>query len=139
MMKRLFFILFAFVIICNGYPQKVCDSLYVTHKAVRYSCNGKKYTGYFDCIIHYRNVQVLPNIHKTVCEYTQHSWYSDLYDTVYYVRAVGEIINGHENGKWLFYNNDTDTLIIDCYYKKGKLRGIMHIYDKEGSIIEIKH
>lgn len=131
-----FFIAFNILLVFNGIAQSQCDSLYVCHGTIRYGETGVKYTGTVNCILHYRNIKVLPNIHKAIYEYSQHSWYSDSFDTIEYVHALGQIVNGLEHGRWLYYKGNTDSLIVECSYMKGKLSGTMYIYDNNGNIFE---
>jgi len=114
------------------YSQNYCDSLYVYHKKIKHVGQKGYFTGFIDCNSHYRNTQKLPNIHHVIFFYTQHAWYNEAYEEIQDVRAVGNIVKGKEEGKWQYYKTDSDTLLVECYFLKGRLSGTLTVINKNG-------
>ena len=115
------------------FSQNCCDSLHVRHGKIRCAGEKKPFSGYIDCHLYYKDTQKIPNIHRVIFCYTQHAWYSEEYDKIDSVRAVGLIVNGKEDGKWEYYKEKTDTLLVDCYFVRGKLSGPLNVYNKNGA------
>lgn len=132
MKKVLIILTIIFSLFYNIDAQNSCDSIYVYHGKIKYGERGCDFSGFIDCNFHYRDTKKLPNIHRVVFSYTQHKWYSDKYDYIETVRAVGFVINGKEEGKWQYYNTDTDSLLVECYFVNGKLSGPLVIYNNKG-------
>lgn len=131
-MKRTLATIFICFFLSYGlYSQNHCDSFYIYHKKIRCTGENHPFSGYFDCNLQYKDA-TLPNIHRVVFCYTQHVWYSEKYDEIDTVHAVGFIVNGKEDGKWQYYKGNTDTLLVECYFVKGKLSGPLTVYNKKG-------
>lgn len=132
-MKKAFIVLtIIFSLFYSINAQNSCDSIYVYHGKIKHGEREGSFSGFIDCNFHYRNTKKLPNIHRVIFCYTQNAWYSDAYEYVDTVRAVGFVINGKEEGKWQYYNIDTDSLLVECYFVNGKLSGPLTIYNNIG-------
>lgn len=75
--------------------------------------------------VFYMDIEAFNNLHQTNFKFR---------GITRFVSQEGNFVNGHEEGKWLFYYPDGNILSIQ-HFKNGKLDGEFINYDKFGRII----
>lgn len=115
------------------FSQNNCESFIVkSHKT--YDISSKcYYSGNVDCTFNRRKVYSFTNIRRTMFVYEDYLWRAGLVDTFSTIRVTGPMERGLACGKWIFYDAN-NTMLIECHYKKGKLDGILTLFDKNGDI-----
>lgn len=130
-------ILISFLFIPKAcFCQNKCESFIVrSHKT--YDISSKcYYSGNVDCTFNRRNVYLFANIRPTMFVYEDYLWRKGLVDTFSTIRVIGSMERGLACGKWIFYDAN-NTILIECHYKKGKLDGILTLFDKNGVIYSL--
>ena len=138
-MYRFLLIFLLFVNFHNIFSQNYCDSVFVKYGKIRETKTNRLFSGYFNCVLYYRDVKKIPNLHRVIFHYTNNSWFLREYDEIDLVRAVGYILDGKEEGKWQYYKGNSDTLLVECYFRNGKLSGLLTTYAKNGWKTEEKY
>lgn len=110
-MYRFLLIFLLFVNFHNIFSQNYCDSVFVKYGKIRETKTNRLFSGYFNCVLYYRDVKKIPNLHRVIFHYTNNSWFLREYDEIDFVRAVGIFSMEKRKGN----GNTIKAILIHCW------------------------